>query len=372
MNAVTRKHEASRRQLVHLAAGELGPIASWWLRRQIAADANLAQEWEEVRQLWSGLGQLRDPVAPARLPEWPRSELRAVAAARSPRRAVLAVGVTALLAVTGAVASRFWSDWISQTSFTDARGRVWRLSGSYQGKTEVLDETGRVTGEWSTDEGNPQGTRIVQVEGIRRELRELGRHEVRDGAGRLLGYVKLSGISDAERQQLDLLREWDAFVWEALYLGERDAVLGMGNPAALPGLVSGHHAEGGVSWVVRGYVRVTATYSGVEGAAEQRATSLRREALEPANAAPRYRPHLERMLSSLPRQDAEPEVRWALAAEPAVLTYGAPPGKGSQPQRLNACQWLHVRKRGTAKGYGKHEVRDEDGKTVLVLEVAPL
>lgn len=373
MRANLRNNEASRHQLVHLAAGELGPVAAWRLRRQIARDPDLAREWQEVRQVWTDLGQLRSPVVPSRRPEWPeRRSAHGVKAPRLLRRAILAVGLIGLVSITGAVAARFWTDWITETAFSDAHGRIWHLSGNYLGKTQVLDEAGRVTNEWTTEEGDPRGVRVVKVDGFRREFRGPGRHEFRDGRGKLLGYVRLAETSDADRKRLEELREWEAFHWESLHQGAADVVVGAANPVSLPGLVAGHSEKARVSWVVRGHAKVTAVYPGENPPVRQTAASASVEVLQAEKAAPRYRAHLNRLRASVPPSDAQPQVRWALIGDPPVLTMGNPAGQENAPKRISTARWAQVRKRGSVAGYGRHEMQDENGKTVLVLEVAPL
>jgi hypothetical protein len=158
------------------------------------------------------------------------------------------------------------------------------------------------------------------------------------------------------------------------------------------GAVAGRSPEQGVSWKVMGYANVEARYrTGIR----QHGKSYRIPILKPEDLAaylaqfpPQERGsaerHLQRMISMAPKPEAPPVIHWAFAGGDKYRG----PGLGSyDPVGDYAVQavpktggylvdktgrWPQVRRSGQFTGYGKHEVKDENGKTEQVLTVSPL
>jgi hypothetical protein len=290
----------------------------------------------------------------------------------------VAAGLAALLTLTGAMAGRLMKDWGANAGFTDRFGRGWYLSGDFLGKTQVFDADGKLAGTWDVDAGNPNGQRSVKVEGVRHELRGPGRHEIRDAAGQLLGSVVLQPATAEDLQRQEREREQMVLHWQRLFTGKAD----LGN-APIVGLIVGNPRYPQVSWVLVGYASVKATYYGGKEPVRETTASKRPEELPWESAPAQYQSFFERLRALFPPRDAEPQIRWAIPKQtegryssagiwndttgdtaPSVV-----PVEGVSPI---PDRWVEVESRGTASGYGKHEVRDRNGTLLLELEVTPL
>jgi hypothetical protein len=67
-------HERVKNLLTDLAAGELGGLASWRVRRHLAQCSECAREWEQVQALWSHLQATATAEAPS-APVWAAREI---------------------------------------------------------------------------------------------------------------------------------------------------------------------------------------------------------------------------------------------------------------------------------------------------------
>jgi hypothetical protein len=200
--------EKQREQLIDLAAGELKPWVAWRLRRQIAADPELAREWEETRQLWSDLKTLQSAAAPSR-PVWPSvsppsstSPTLSFGGITMKRRTVIAACSALLFGITGAVAARQWIFEPFQDMAT-ADGQVWRGTSTFRGEVKYYDNAGKYLGSiGSDDEGSKIVSAKITVSGTEFDLQGAGRHPLYHPSGKLLGYADLVPESAEEREKL--------------------------------------------------------------------------------------------------------------------------------------------------------------------------
>jgi hypothetical protein len=357
-----------RQQIVHLAAGELGPLDAWRLRRRIARDPELAREWGEVKALWKDMKLLRTatphvirPDRPALLVAAPTLTLGGIT---MKRRTVIAAFVTVLFAVTGAVAARQWMNFGPSAAIGDRQGRLWHLSGNFRGKVTIYDAAGKMAGRYRNDSGDPEtGVLKVDVAGTHAELPGSGKYPILNKDGVLLGTLELSTLSDQDRSEM-LAAADDA---------ERELVArynaGPGFPLAsdgssgltsMPGVVIGYDQSRGLSWKMLGYGSVTARYLHPH-LSQQAGQSAPFTPEQLRDMPPQAREYTQRLVSLAPPTNAEPEIYWTRAGKDKRGTYPVQNG-----------WWKEVQSTGKIQGYGRHEVKDTSGRTVLVLNVTPL
>ena len=348
-----------------LATGQLGPLAAWRLRRHIARDPALAREFAEIRQLHDDLQMLvgekkqlaaRRPISPM---TW------TIGGLTMKRRVVLAAAAALTCAtVTGAVAARHFLDMTPHAAFTDSQGRLWDIRTNLPGTIRLFNTEGRQIGQMTTDGGSPRGSDIVLVSCAGQQdqtLHGYGKHLLRSRTGAILGSLNVSPLSAQDKQQQAasgmaarngleaLYREPNTFTANAPGSGGKGGVTGA------VGLTAGHLTDRGISWKLIGYAMVTADYLTGEKPEHQEG---RGSALPSADSVPfPARGEFARLMSLAPPLGAAPQLYWQIAGDNHTIEKGT---------------WRDLRRTGSFTGYGKHEVKDENGKTVLVLTVSPL
>lgn len=420
----------NRRQMEmdDLVTGQLSLLAAWWLRRQIARSPGLAREFAEIQQMRDGLQSLaQDSKHPltARKTAKVASEATITLGGFTMKRRI-AVTACAAFVLTGsaaaaAVAYRSYFYFRSRVSVTHSNAEPgihhdWEISGRFQGRVCVLGLNGRRIYEDPHPGENadapmqirfrrrkqsfrvPRGIAIDSLPyDVTTVIRGPGRHEIRDRRGQVVGTVLLSSWTEADATQVETeKRDREEAKEDFSRSPERLAPCwGRGSAELVAqgmGAVAGRSPEQGASWKVMGYADVEARYrTGIR----QHQKSYLTPPLKPEELAeyllqlpPREREsaerHLQRMISIAPKPEAPPVIYWAFAG--GEKYHG--PGLGSyDPVGDYAVQavpkqggylvdktgrWPQVRRSGQFMGYGKHEVKDENGKTVLVLTVSPL
>lgn len=376
--------ETLRAQIVHLAAGELGPLASWRLRRQIARDPELGREWKQVHRLWGDLQTLqRAPVPSTVRPVWPFPRAERLSAPPfilggiiMKRRTVFAALALVLLLVSGAVAGRQWLQFTPNFSVSDTQGHLWFVKTKFRGKVTLLDAQERKIGQFLNDyplSDPTSGTvHLTYAHRLQADFKGEGRHEVYEEDGSLLGYVELSPLTpDDERKLAEQKSEFQQVTEEMYRLPERvtpsNEHHGYAEVVSYPGLVAGYFGHQGVSWKVYGYAQVKARCLAGPEPDEQQGKTGALTSLD--QLPPPMRDMAARLNALAPRPGDTPRIVWARAGENQT--------EGDTVQHagdyaLQNGQWTAVRASGTISGYGRHAIKDENGKTVLILEVSPL
>ena len=224
-----------------LVAGEMGAVRSWLLRRHIKTcpecqiEAKRAQDLlssltalavapttdalrarvfdhlvEEIAQTICGVGSGQSHPASVAVPGrggqglsplrtvWTVSRGKLV-----PMLAVLTV-VIAGTATTGyllgrhKVPSKDYQSTKTWSWYTNLSGRVWRLSGTFQGNLKLESGDSVVTTWQVTGAGYGLGEVWVTVNGLKHRIVKPGKHEIRDADGTLLGYLTMEAGDSSE------------------------------------------------------------------------------------------------------------------------------------------------------------------------------
>ena len=331
-------------QWTDFAAGGLSPLAAWRLRRHLAGCAECRARWEQTRQIWTGLrGMAAAPVTQTLHDRvrgrWPRPLSPGKGTDPMKRRMTLLTCALLLVGITAAMAAHVIA--YHPSGSLGADGRTWDYTTNLKGRMTILDTQGRKIGVFTndgafmTDSAGPDSAWVrLDVAGQEHILRGPGRHEVKDASGALLGYVVFSDVSEA-----DIYREmgWPRvprdFAEAAKWAEERDPAVGGGasGVTASPTGVRGFDRALGVSWRMRGYGTVRATWPNGDLAAESTARPL------------------------------PPE-------QGALL----PPGFAPDPAALPEWTLTAAGRTVQETGYGPHVLRDRDGQALMILNAAPL
>jgi len=406
-----------REQIERLAEGSLGRLPAWRLRRHLAACPDCTQEYEEVTALFSDLRAVRAAVPMRRLaPAWPVETAPLVVAptltlggiTMKRRTALIAACGTLLLFVTGAISARSLLDFTPNIGVPGAApGDWWYFEGRFRGNVEIQNYTGRKINRATIDGSRADaGLKLVLYQRDKdwmpgtpgrivaeKVMNGPGRYPVKDAAGRLWGYVVLSPFTAEDEAKVKAENDQIQSNFVDYYRRpERVTPSGDGHGfyhvVAVPGLTGGYFGESvdaadtkffvgrGASFKVYGQARVTARYHAPRHVAvrngnrgEQRTvlparvlTEETKTGLFPSPEELREAPTFWSEAYQSRRGAAAPEVFWQL---PAPNTEGIflldERGK-----------WRSVRRSGGFTGYGRHVVRDEAGRELLVLEVSPL
>jgi hypothetical protein len=106
------------------------------------------------------------------------------------RLALIGVCLLCVLAVTGAVAARLWSDQFD-ASLQDRYGHTWSASGDYAGEIRILGAQKELLGTLGST-GNGTGEATVRAFGQSATFSGSGEHAWHDDQGRIIGYVVMS------------------------------------------------------------------------------------------------------------------------------------------------------------------------------------
>ena len=394
--------------LTDLAAGEIRGFTAWRRRREIARDPALSREWAQMQRL---RGDLRRYVRanPSAIPIAAPPALRFGGVPM--RRRAFFVGYAALaLMVMGIIAVRRHTPAVTRlasfvpqeynVNFTDrtpdGQSCYWQLRGYFKGKAAMRDAGGRIMIQDPFPGSDPAAPLIVELRqkllpnwphdkaimdmppDFTRTLTGMGRHEIRDDSGALLATVELTPWTNEEQRQVDTERADRDGAADDFYVSPERLAPCWSRGAAEEvvgeiGVASGRRAESGVSWKLYGYAHVKATYPyRVEKPIIQEGKSHRlREPNE----------EIEQRLALRPVKDETPIIYWAVAGDftpgNGQSSYDAPgvtqpfPAKGGYLVDRRG-RWPAIRASGQVSGYGHHEIKNQNGETVLVLDVTPL
>lgn len=340
----------NQEQITSLAAGELAAFRAWLLRRHFRACPACRAQWKQTKSLWAGLQAMASEPAstPLRARVFARFPLVTPQVRRQAsmitiggivmnRRTFAAMSAILLLVVTGALAARLIPH-RAGGAFGEPGGRVWEFSTNFRGKMTIFNAQGRLVGQFRSDGGDPNGDVAITVAGLRREVQGLGRHDVLNARGTLIGYAVLDSLSSQDviglrKQQEDRMPSG----FEAAARWERQHLTASGGASGIdtyPIYVAGFDKARGVFWMMRGLGMVTVTQpDGGKSVTGQARTGL-----------------------------FTPEQRKTL-----------PPEFQASDQDIETPQFiLSVGGRTThEQGYGAHIVRDAHGKPLLILKAEP-
>lgn len=197
---------------MHLAAGELGPLAAWLLRRRISRDPALAREWQEIQTLWRDMKSLQtmdarphwaDPTGSAAASDRSEQSRKGIAVLLTPRIAIAACSIVSLALGGTVIASRY-----HLFSPVPVMGRQnCQVVLRNPGQVKLFDANGQFLGSYDkTTETAP--SRISPNRGLVADLyvddyqtvvEGHGLQPVRDVGGKLIGYAELIPYSIATR-----------------------------------------------------------------------------------------------------------------------------------------------------------------------------
>jgi hypothetical protein len=350
-----------------MAAGQLSPLAIWRLQRRIARDPALAREWASTQQLRTDLrflvssGRVASVVPPTASSPVPTLTLGGIV---MKRRTVFAAIAVCLFCVTGAAAGRRYLDSVMSATFTDQNHTDWTIRTTLAGKIQIVDRDGQPDRghHWESPGGNPPSDAIELTSHKTGKIvfHGYGRHAVRATNGDLLGYLDVTPFAESDQRRHlieneERVRSYAAFLQNPEDFTDRTPHPGdqfLWGPG--PGVLAGYFYDSGISYKVVGYCRITATCpTGNPQTVDATAEPL------PAlgDITPAMRESAARILALAPPRNAAPQIYWQIADR--------------NDHTVVDGHWRTIARSGHFTGYGRHEVRDDKGGTILTLDVSP-
>jgi Putative zinc-finger len=399
MKIATNKHEEILKQLPDFVLGEVGKWQTWRISRHIAQCAACQKERDRLVVLYGQLRTLQTETPP-QLPVVPNLPNIApstfvLGGKTMNRRAVIAASAALILATTGgAIAYKTYATQrvvvTSEVINGNNTGWMWFFSGNYQGKVQVFDIKGKpLTDEQYVNNSSPQGTLHIRREKgnitISKFVSGFGKHLLVDHQGKTIGFAILSPMTATEQiTQTQKEKESDDALIDYYNSVNRVATssgIGSAGISSYPQMIGGTvkytpvsesfnggrrqvEAGGGMSWKVYGDVKVK-----MNAYLPKKTIKIdEKQVTFPASTVPSGGESTP-MLSSknLPtdgnnffhrlhiRRLSEPEIYWTIAQSGGIDS--------------KTGRWEKLDRSGSFKGYGKHEVKDENGKVLMRLEV---
>ena len=264
-------------------AGALSAMDAWKVRLHLRHCAECRNELALFSGVWKALAQTRseDPpdaawtaiaqqigAAPGgaqRLPKQPNTIT--IGGYTMSKASAFIAAVAAFTIVSGAVAARLTDgfDFRARMTFSDHRQRQWQLKTSSNVKIELDDPSGAMFAKGGNEDDQTKASVPyvdVRVGEVARAVRGMGRHEIRDAHGELIGVLVLSDWTSKERAQSaeDAAKaipphDYDAFVDWAIQ-SEKDSG-GVRGTANMGPMAWGHDGESGMFWCARGLGAIT-------------------------------------------------------------------------------------------------------------------
>jgi hypothetical protein len=351
-----------------LAAGQLSPLAGWRLRRRIARDPSLAREWANIQQLRADLrflvssGRIASVESPTASSPVPTLTLGGIV---MKRRTVFAALAVCLFSVIGAVAGRRYLDNVMSATFTDQSHTDWTLRTTLAAKIQLVDRDGQPDSghHWESPGGYPPSDAIELTSHKTGKIvfHGYGRHTVRATSGDLLGYVDVTPFTESDQRRIqgendENVRSYAALLQNPEDFTDRTPHTGdqfLWGPG--PGVLAGYIFDSGISYKVIGYGKVTVTCpTGNPQTVDATAAPL------PAlgDITPAMRESAARILALAPPRNTAPQIYWQIADRTDHTVEGG--------------HWRTIRRSGRFTGYGRHEVQDAKGESILTLDVSPV
>ncbi len=408
MNEHRSPADTIRERMDDLVSGQLSPWNAWLLRRRIARNPQYTREWSQLQDMHADLRRLAvvnsvnthgNRSIPSALSS---PTVRIGGIVMKKRTAVVAATLLTLFAVTGAIAARHFAPREGDCGFPGADRDFdwWYFHGTFRGRATVLDPKGQAINTIAVNGSAEDGTVLVKFSRHSKEVAHdtfqgMGRHAIHDAAGKLVGYVDLSPLTQKDNDRLaqdeqEIQEDMADFVRRPERVTPSDHKRGFYHVTALPGVIGGTWdelvAKDGFSnwhphpysWKSYGNVHVVArlrrdveTFVVVDQKSGEHPGSLaRRTVVDEGESMPlmtpdqisRLSPEDQKALAMLPtRPVSTPETYWAVARQ-----------EGQSVATTEKGEWKKVLRSGKFEGYGHFVVREPaTKKIVLTLDVTP-
>lgn len=337
-------------------------LSAYRLRRRIARDPALQQEWAALTQVADNLRQLPTPAPYNAAPRWPERRMPDVSRVSLRRRTVrlgfAAAGAFATVAA-GTVAVQYHLG-SSNGQAIDRGGRQWNIRSHFKGRVTVYDLQGNVVGEMTRQRNGTGEVWITVAEqwtnGKPAEVAAIapdeGVHPLTVAkSGDIIGFVELKR-SEGSIGGTSL----DPLLLHAAGIFAPGDVLSDALVCQIPGLKAYVDRTTGIAWKLRGYADVA--YG--DNAVRERSWPLANVPMQtvmPVDARDAKRRFWQRYRDNAPPANAPPVITYSIAGP-----RGTVPGHGYLMYRGN---WVQQWRQGTFRGYGRHTVRDEHGRPLV-------
>lgn len=404
------QHQRYQSQMVDLAHGELSSWDTFLLRWHIALCPACRREWAEVERLWGSLRQLSPTVS---------SRLRLKGKAMQVRVA-LAVSTAVICIVGGSVASRILSPRqiapaVSKDDTAVDMGyecsipvgsidQFWYAKGEGRGKLQIYDAAGKQVRTLDISGRGTAESIKVQVRSLKNKttldefpLRLLQRYNIRDVQGQILSSVAYVPFTEAEEMRYQKEESEDRARLVDIYRNPACVTLDTtgktgGGYIALPGLFawcldvmrdesgtltldqSGkvqHLDSAGLAWKVIGHARITMTLLTTPK------PYTRHYSTSDAQSQAQIRVGCPEIIPYIPTANAIPQIHWSQSA-PAPddtaldFNFTTRVANGKRYWIGPNGAWHKAILSGVTTGYGKHTIKDVNGKPLMILDVQPL
>jgi hypothetical protein len=248
-------------------------------------------------------------------------------------------------------------------SFTDQSHTRWTIRTTMAGKLQLVNRDGQPDRDhhWESPnvylpsdeiELNSDNTGKIVLHGY-------GRHALRTTSGVLIGYLDVTPFTASDQRRIQLeddesVRSYAALVKDPEVFTDRIPHAGDQWLGSWTGVLAGYFFDTGASYKVVGYCQVTAT---CRTGNPQTVNATAQPLPLLADVPSAMRENASRILALAPPRNAEPQIYWQIAdkADHTVV-------KG---------HWHIIKRSGRFTGYGRHEVKDENGETILTLDISP-
>jgi hypothetical protein len=396
------RHARYRARLVDLAHGELNPWDAFLLRSHLRHCPTCRREWSEIGTLWGSLRRLSADV-PA-LSTRPRLKGKAMQTRLALAASAAVAGIVgASVAARALFPHRYAPATVARKQDAETResrgefetsrmveslGQFWFAYGTGRGKLLIYDRDGKEVSSLTL--WGRKGSAFGATVEVRAESKPLGKFRVamgtryayRDANRRFLYSCAVVPLTAREIADLEAEDRADAKRYADLYRNPACITLDTagksgGGYEELPGLIAWSLEvmrdetgtlmmtpddkarpldNGGLAWKLYGDARVTMT--------------LLTDA-EPYVRTYRTRPRK----ADTPVSEGVPKIYWYQAVSPGDAP---PPPNVSAIYGVGRNCWItadgtfyETRQAGQFTGYGKHTVRDENGKILMTLDVSP-
>jgi hypothetical protein len=248
-------------------------------------------------------------------------------------------------------------------SFIDQSHVHWTIHTTLAGKIQLVDRNGQPdrAHHWESPGGymSSDAIELNSDQTGKIVLHGYGRHTLQTPGGALLGYLDVTQFTASDQQRIqaeneESVQSYAALVQHPEVFTDRIPHVGDQWLGSWPGVLAGYFFDTGVSYKVVGYARVTATCpTGSPQTVDAAAEPL--PVLE--DIPPAMREYASQILALAPSQNAAPQIYWQIADR--------------TDRSVIAGHWRTIRRSGHFTGYGRHEVQDEKGETILTLDVRP-
>lgn len=203
-------------QIPLLLSGGIGPLGAIRLRAHLKRCPECRIEMARTQELMGSIRGMASERTGAELKQriagslpFPSQSVQPMGLkeALMTRKRLVIVMAALLISAAALMASQFIGGAGRASAAVTIDGREWRITSDFQGVMALWDSRGTPTGLETGPLGRDQtkGTVHLTVDGARYDFTGIGRHEVRDASGKLLGYVVM-GAADVRRLEAQSAR----------------------------------------------------------------------------------------------------------------------------------------------------------------------